>query len=74
MIRAEVGMQRVEQRRGALKRGAGAESSPSALGLDRVEPGDPAEPDDLARITQLLGDPQADVGRPAEQDRVGVRA
>ena len=39
---------------------------------DRVEPGDAAEPDDLLQIAELLGDPEADVGRAAEQHGVGM--
>ena len=37
---------------------------------DRVEPGDPAEPDDALEVAQLLCDPEADVGRAGDQRRV----
>ncbi len=39
--------------------------------LDRVEPADPSEPDDALEVTQLLGDPEADVGRAGDKRRVG---
>ena len=40
-------MQRGEMRRGVLKRRARADAQGVAPLLDRVEPGDAAEPDDL---------------------------
>ena len=60
-------MQRGEMRRGVLQRRARADAQGVPALLDRVESGDAAEPDDLLQVAQLLGDPQADVGRAADQ-------
>ena len=65
-------MQRRQRRRRASERRARAEPQAVCGFLDRVEPRDAAEPDDLLGIAQLLGDPQADVGRAANEDRVGI--
>ncbi len=47
------------------------ESAPSAASPIAIEPRDAAEPDHALQVAQLLGDPQADVGRAADQGRVG---
>ena len=62
-----------KKRGGVAEREGGAERQ-GAVGrlADRVEAGDPAEPDDLGELAQLLGDPEADVGRPADQRGAGV--
>ena len=70
---AEIGMNPLKKRRGVAERDAGAERQRAVGRLaDRVEAGNPAEPDDLAQLAQLLGDPEADVGRPGDQRGVGV--
>ena len=41
---------------------------------DSVEPGDPAEPNHALQIAQLLGDPEPNIRRPADERRVRKRA
>ena len=50
---------------------APSESAPSGALADSVQPGDPAKPDHALEIAQLLGDPEPNIGRPADERRVG---
>ena len=69
---AEIGIDRREVRqRRRVGRGC-AEGHRARIVDDRIEAGDPAEPDDLGQIAQLLGDPQPDIGRARDEDRVRI--
>src|SRR5271155_724347 len=45
----------------------------SAVGAlsDVVQPSDPAQPNHALQVAQLLGDPEPDIGRPANEGRIG---
>ena len=65
-------MDLAKQRGRVLQRQSRPERKRAVSALsDRVQPGDPAEPDHALQVAQLLGDPEPDVGRPADERRIG---
>ena len=65
-------MNRAQPRHGVCQRNAGSDRK-SAVGAlaDIVQPNNPAEPNHALQVAQLLGDPETDIGRPADEGRIG---
>src|SRR5580704_19747440 len=65
-------MDLAEGRRGVLQAQSRAKRKRAVGALsDVVQPSDPAEPNRALQVAQLLCDPEPNIGRPADEGRIG---